>query len=153
MSPVKKERAGLHVKLFGGFETRLPTGAAVALPTRKAQALLAYLALRPGQTHPRDKLTALLWPDRGQAQARDSLRHTLVELRKVLPARPPSLTAEGRAVALDPAAIDIDVVRFEALVNAGTVDDLTRAAEMYQGNFLEGFVLRESAFEEWLVAR
>jgi len=40
-SPVKKERAKLRVKLLGGFETRLATGAAVTLPTRKAQALLA----------------------------------------------------------------------------------------------------------------
>jgi hypothetical protein len=33
----------------------------VNLPTRKAQALLAYLGLRLGQPHSRDTLAALLW--------------------------------------------------------------------------------------------
>jgi DNA-binding SARP family transcriptional activator len=150
--PARNERAGLRLKLLGGFETRLATGPAVTLPTRKAQALLAYLAVRPGQAHARDKLAALLWADRGEAQARDSLRHTLMALRKVLPARPPSLVVEGRAVALDPAAVDVDVVRFVSLVDAGTAEGLAQAAEVYQGDFLEGFVLREPSFEEWLVA-
>lgn len=124
----------------------------MTLPTRKAQALLAYLALRPGQAHARDKLAALLWGDRGDAQARDSLRHTLVELRKVLPDRPPSLMVQGRTVALNPVAVDVDVVHFTALVETGTAESLVQAAETYQGEFLEGFVLREPSFEEWLVA-
>jgi DNA-binding SARP family transcriptional activator len=151
MSPLKKDRAGLHVKLLGGFETRLATGQPVTLPTRKAQALLAYLATRPGQAHARDKLAALLWADRGDAQARDSLRHTLVQLRKALPA-PASLIAERRAVVLDTARIEVDVARFEARAAAGSAEDLAEAAEIYQGDFLEGFVLREPLFEEWLMA-
>ena len=48
--------ARLSVTLLGGFQARLDAGPAVALPTRKSQALLAYLALPPGQAHPRDKL-------------------------------------------------------------------------------------------------
>jgi len=150
--PTRNVRAGLRLKLLGGFETRLATGPVVTLPTRKAQALLAYLAVRPGRPHLRDKLAALLWGDRGEAQARDSLRHTLMALRKVLPARPPGLVVEGRAIALDPAAVDVDVVRFAALVDAGTAEGLAQAAEVYQGDFLEGFILREPSFEEWLVA-
>src|SRR5436190_2161151 len=141
MSPMKKkERTELHVKLLGGFETRLATGAPVTLPTRKAQALLAYLAVRAGHTHARDKLAAFLWGDRGDVQARDSLRHTLVELRNILPERPPSLTGEGRTVTLAPDAIDVDVVRFERLVKATRPEDLARAAELYEGDFLDGFV-------------
>ena len=151
MSPLKKDRAGLHVKLLGGFETRLATGQPVTLPTRKAQALLAYLATRPGQAHARNKLAALLWADRGDVQARDSLRHTLVQLRKALPA-PASLITERRAVVLDTARIEVDVARFEARAAAGSAEDLAEAAEIYQGDFLEGFVLREPLFEEWLMS-
>ena len=40
----------LRVMLLGGFEARLVSGAPVSLPTRKAQALLAYLGVRPGQS-------------------------------------------------------------------------------------------------------
>jgi DNA-binding SARP family transcriptional activator len=148
---MKKDRT-LRLNLLGGFEVRLASGPAVTLPTRKAQALLAYFAVRPGRTHPRDKLAGLLWAERGDAQARDSLRHTLVELRKVFGEGSPGLIAEGQGVGLDSAAIEVDVVRFEALVQAATPQDLDKAAELYQGDFLQGFVLREPSFEEWLVA-
>ena len=66
--------ASLRITLFGGFEARLGSGETVSLAGRKAQALLAYLALPPGETHSRDKLVALLWSDRGEQQARGSLR-------------------------------------------------------------------------------
>jgi DNA-binding SARP family transcriptional activator len=148
---MKKDCAGLEVTLLGGFEVRLATGQPVTLSTRKAQALLAYLATRPGQPHARDKLTALLWADRGDAQARDSLRHTLVELRKALPA-PVSPTAERGAIVLNTVGIEVDVARFEARAAVGSAAELAEAADIYQGDFLDGFVLREPLFEAWLVA-
>jgi DNA-binding SARP family transcriptional activator len=151
MPSLKKDCAGLQVTLLGGLEARLATGQPVTLSTRKAQALLAYLATRSGQPHARDKLTALLWADRGDAQARDSLRHTLVELRKALPS-PVSLIADRRVVVLDTAGIEVDVSRFEARASAGSATELAEAAELYQGDFLDGFVLREPLFEAWLMA-
>ena len=56
--------ARLSLRLLGGFQARLDLGPPVALPTRKSQALLAYLALPLGGTHPRDTLAALLWGGR-----------------------------------------------------------------------------------------
>jgi DNA-binding SARP family transcriptional activator len=53
--------ARLIVTLLGGFRARLESGIPLALPTRKAQALPAYLAVPPGSAHPRDKLASLLW--------------------------------------------------------------------------------------------
>ena len=150
LSATKKDRTRLSLNLLGGFEVRLASGPAVTLPTRKAQALLAYLAVSPGRMHPRDKLAGLLWAERGDAQARDSLRHTLVELRRVFGEGSPGLITEGNGVGLDSAAIEVDVVRFESLVKAATAEDLDKAAELYQGDFLQGFVLREPPFEEWL---
>ena len=40
----------------------------LTLPTRKTQALLAYLAVRPGQAHLRDKLAAVLWSGAGKSR-------------------------------------------------------------------------------------
>jgi DNA-binding SARP family transcriptional activator/predicted ATPase len=151
MAVAKQESARLRLNLFGGFEAKLVSGAAITLPTKKAQALLAFLAVPPGRTHPRDKLAALLWGERGEEQARDSLRHTLVELRKALPEHPPALVTEGRTLALAATAIETDVGLFERGVVAGTPRALEEAVQRYAGDFLDGFVLREPAFEEWVV--
>ena len=66
----------ISVALLGGFRARLDAGPALTLPTRKAQAVLAYLAVPLGRAHPRDKLAALLWGDRPEKVARKSLRQT-----------------------------------------------------------------------------
>jgi hypothetical protein len=80
----------LKLTLLGGFQAQLDAGAALVLPTRKTQALLAYLALPLGQAHPREKLATLLWGDMPDAQARGNLRHALSRIRTALPkpARP-----------------------------------------------------------------
>jgi DNA-binding SARP family transcriptional activator len=62
----------LTLTLLGGFQARLAAGPPLTLPTKKIQALLAYLALPPGREHSRDKLAALLWGDLSQGRARNS---------------------------------------------------------------------------------
>ena len=51
---------------------------------KKNRALLAVLALSPGQAMTRERLASLLWGDRGEEQARNSLRQSLAVLRKEL---------------------------------------------------------------------
>jgi DNA-binding SARP family transcriptional activator len=63
-----------HLTLFGRFDLRAD-GSLVDLPGQKDRALLAILAVSSGAALPRDKLTGLLWSDRADAQARDSLKH------------------------------------------------------------------------------
>src|SRR5262249_29507968 len=50
--------AALRLTLLGGFEAQVDGGSALRVSTRKAQALLAYLALPLGQRHARDELAA-----------------------------------------------------------------------------------------------
>src|SRR5262245_28294390 len=143
----------LKVTLLGGFDTRLASGAAVCLPTKKAKALLAYLAIRPGQSHPRDKLAALLWGGKSDDQARGDLRHALVALRRALAGtNPPALEIEGQTLALNPAGVGVDVVTFERRIAEGTPRALEQAAELYRGDLLLGFTVNEPLFEEWLVS-
>src|SRR5215470_11282132 len=73
-----------ELTLFGGFGVRAPSEAAISLLGQKERALLAFLALPPGTTHSRDKLASLLWSDRGDPQARDSLKHALTRMRQCL---------------------------------------------------------------------
>jgi DNA-binding SARP family transcriptional activator len=142
----------LTFNLLGGFQVRLGDGRGLPVPTNKAQALLAYLALPPGRTHPRDKLAALLWGDRGDEQARHSLRQALVALRKALVGvRPLPLLVGGESIALDPAAVEIDVVAFERLVTEGTPAALGEATALYHGDLLAGLGVTEPSFEDWLL--
>lgn len=141
----------LEITLLGGFRARLPSGTAVSIPTKKAQALLAYLAVPPGQAHPRDKLATLLWGDMPDPQARASLRQAIFAIRKTLAEGDP-LRQEGGTVALLPDAVRVDVGAFEQLVGEGTREALERAAGLYCGAFLDGLALREAPFEEWLIA-
>ena len=93
--------AGLKVTLLGGFDARLPSGSTLNLPTKKAQALLAYLSVGLGHIIPA-KSSALLWSDRSDHQARGALRHALVALRRALASTsPPALLVEGQMLALE----------------------------------------------------
>ena len=74
----------LQFELFGGFELCLAAGDVVRLPTRKSRALLAYLAIPPGQLHSREELATLLWGERAEKQARHSLSQELSSIRKAL---------------------------------------------------------------------
>jgi len=145
--------AQLHLTLFGGFDARLEPGGPVVLPRKKAQALVAYLALRPGSRQPRDKLIALLWGDCGDDEARHNLRQTIMVLRRSLGSTAtPLLLAEGETLAVNAAAASVDVPRFESLVLDGNPEALRRASELYLGDLLEGLTVKEAAFEEWLRA-
>jgi DNA-binding SARP family transcriptional activator len=142
----------LSLTLLGGFQARLDSGSAVSLPVRKSQALLAYLGIRPGRAHPRDKVAALLWGESSDERARDGLRHALAALRRALPAStPPILLLEGQTLALSSAVVDVDVPTFERHVAEGTPEALEHAAAVYGGDLLSGFSLDEPLFEEWLV--
>src|SRR5215470_6901279 len=142
----------VDLRLLGGFQARLKHGPSLTVPTRKAQALLAYLALPCGVAHPRDKLAALLWGDLREGQARTNLRQTLFMLRKALAIRvPDSLRIDAVNVALEPAVVTVDVTAFERLVTQGTSDSLAQAADLYQGDLLQGLAVWEAPFEDWLM--
>ena len=132
-------------KLLGGSEFQRASGTRVEITIRKAQALLAYLALQQGKGVPRDKLASLLWSDRSDKQAQGSLRQTLTVLRKALePACPSPLIVEHGEVSLDANAIEVDALAFAELCDRGGVADLEAAAKLYQGDLLDGFALRGS---------
>jgi TolB-like protein/DNA-binding SARP family transcriptional activator len=142
----------VELTFFGGFEVRLAAGDILELPGQKDRALFAILALQPGVTHSRDKLASLLWSDRGEQQARDSLKHSLTRLRQCLKTvTPPPIVADRQSVRFDPAAINIDVATFQQFLNIGTPEALEQATALYRGELLEGIGIRDSAFEDWLL--
>ncbi|MBN1657401.1 MAG: AAA family ATPase [Anaerolineae bacterium] len=141
-------------------------GEPLQFDTRKIMALVAYLAVSDvpaGTAHvTRDSLLALLWPELEPARARAVLRRNLSLLRAALDGE--WLVADRHSLSTDPAAdFGLDVHEFNALLSAceahGHARDqvcaeclalLDRAVELYRGDFLEGFGLRDSvAFDDW----
>ena len=139
----------LTLSLLGGFRARLDDRSLTL--SKKAQALLAHLALSPGQTQPRTRLAGLLWGDRADEQARNSLRQTLFELRRVLgPAGEGCLIADHERVALNPINLSVDVLELEGAAGEDTLAAFERAAALYGGELLAGLMVKDPAFEGWL---
>jgi DNA-binding SARP family transcriptional activator len=143
----------LVVRLLGGLEVEGDLGAPLSVSTRKAQALLAYLALTPGQAHPRDKLAALLWSDTAPGPARTAFRQTLFVLRKALGDTAETVLAmTGDAVRLPAEAVQTDVAAFERAVALATPPALAEAVALYRGDLLAGLTVEAPPFEDWLMS-
>jgi TolB-like protein/Tfp pilus assembly protein PilF len=140
-----------ELKLLGVFELRLSDGEAVELPGQKDRALLAILALAQGAPQSRDKLAGLLWSDRGDAQARDSLKHALTRVRQSLgETLADALIADRQTIRLDPARVAVDAVQLEQLVRSAIPESLEQACALAAGDLLDGINIRDAGFEEWL---
>ena len=136
-------------------------GRRVEFDRHKSLALLAYLALT-GQPHRRDSLAALLWPDLDQRKARAGLRRVLFSIQTALPGD--WWNVERETVSLRPGPeLWPDVTQFGRLlaqcrehghpaneICPDCVGPLAEAAELYGGDLLAGFTLRDCpAFDDW----
>lgn len=118
----------------------------IVLPTRKALALLAYLAL--AGTTSRARVAALLWSERGEDEARRNLRQ---ELHRLHATRAGAwIVAGGDELALRD-GVQVDVTRFNGAVAQRRLDE---AAALYRGPLLQGLELRGAGgYMEWLAAQ
>ncbi len=109
----------LEIRLLGQFTLR-QNNHPIDLPSRPAQSLLAYLALKPGTAYRREKLAGLLWPDAAETNARSYLRQALWRIRKALEAAPRDyFLTDDLTIAFDVEAEHwLDVVVLEQVVTA-----------------------------------
>ncbi|WP_419908088.1 AAA family ATPase [Hoeflea sp.] len=137
----------LELRLLGRLEV-LCRGRRLSFPTRHSVLVLASLALAPGATLARETLAARLWGERGEAQARSSLRQSIFHAQRVLAgAGAAELTTDRHSVSLKPGYFRSDVGNVLALLK----DDPCRAARLYEGALLAGTGRIDPAFEEWLL--
>ncbi len=136
----------LQIRLLGQFEIRAD-GKQVAIPSRIAQSIFAFLALTSGTTHRREKLAGMFWPDLPEEAARKNLRQELWRIRKSIPIQPnlhsDYLAASDMTVAFDPGEDTwIDVIQLDrsALDSRSLMSSLT----LYKGEFLPGF------YDDWI---
>src|SRR4051794_15462357 len=116
----------LRVRLAGGLRLELD-GRDLAPPaSRRARALLAWLALPPGPPG-RGELAGRFWPDVLEESARSSLRTALTELRRALGDGAEAVVATRETVALSDDAW-VDVREFERLLAARELDEAVAVA-------------------------
>jgi DNA-binding SARP family transcriptional activator/TolB-like protein len=150
MSETRAEPGHARACLIGEFRLATEAGEALVIASRRARAMLGYLALAPEHAATRARLRGLFWADRGEAQARASLRQCLLHLRQILGAAGLDLLQVSRervALAANLLASDVDDLR-EAL-SGEDVDRLVpllRAAGC--GRLLEDLEI-EGPFREW----
>lgn len=160
----------LQLAFLGTPELR-HEGQIVALPTRKALALLVYLAVEGG-VQPRDHLTALLWPESDALRGRAALRKTLGYLKQGVGHAPSTLTTTRDTLQLEPGPdIQVDVWQVAAATQAlrhpplatpeasatlptayrqTLLKPLQQTIQQYRGDFLAGFSLGDAPdFDDW----
>jgi predicted ATPase len=151
----------LSLKTLGQFTITLDGKPIKGLASRKAEALLVYLACTK-QVHAREHLATLLWDDRPLGRSLGNLSVIVNSLKKQLE---DFLEIQRNSIALkagDRIWLDVDEVRdaLEELHDAGEEgagipaakrEELDEALGQYRGAFLQGFHLREArGFEEWV---
>lgn len=152
--PQSRSRSGGNAATARSVRYRLNAdarGQQPRLPTRKTSLLLAALALAGERGFRREALAELVWPDRAEAQARASLRQALTAVRKLLATADGSLSlaADAETVRLAGPDTAIDARAFDRLADSSVPDDLVRAAELCQGELLEGLAL-DGPLERWV---
>ncbi|GAB4195728.1 MAG: BTAD domain-containing putative transcriptional regulator [Roseiflexaceae bacterium] len=143
----------IDLRLFGGLSISIDGTRITDIATRKAEALLVYLACNR-HPHQRETLAELFWDDLPAERAAGNLRLTLTQLRKHCE---PFLDVTRQTVALRPDAdCRLDLDTFAALTSFQPPDPvaLRQAVELYRGPFLQGFNLRDAqGFSAWQAAQ
>src|SRR5258705_2138443 len=101
--------ARVLIRLLGPVTAEVD-GAPLAVDTRKAVALLAYLAVTR-RAASREHVAALLWPETDGPDARGALRRTLSVLKAGLGG--PRLVVYRSSVRLHAAGFDVDLLRLQ----------------------------------------
>ncbi|MCC5870421.1 MAG: hypothetical protein JJU27_18115 [Gammaproteobacteria bacterium] len=144
----------LRVTLFGTFRLHLACGDELEITGKRARAVLAILCLTPGVAVERARLCELLWHGRFQAQARASLRQTLLGLKKQLTPFQPDLFAITReSVAINEATVTSDLAELEATLSGNSHSRASELLLEIGGRALLGRLDFGEAFELWLAAR
>jgi predicted ATPase/DNA-binding SARP family transcriptional activator len=148
------DEPALKIVTLGRFAIYKNGKPLTSLGSRKAEALLVYLAWA-NQPVSRDSLIALFWPDHTQNKALASLSTAVSALRRHLP---DCIVATRQTVSLnheidywlDAAVLQTKLQHWREEAGQEATIELGEVLDLYQGEFLAGFHVRDSyGFEEW----
>jgi len=128
-----------------------PAGQEIAVPGRKLQTFLAYLALHLGHPRTREHLAAMFWGEAPEKQARQNLRKSLARLRRVFAdTAPDALKVDRHRLCLTRDSCEVDALEFERLVAQAAVTKLPAAMPIYRGDFMAGVAVGVAEVDDWL---
>jgi DNA-binding SARP family transcriptional activator len=157
-----KNKVPLEITTLGGLSIRLDGQLLAKLRSRKAEALLVYLAVT-GRPQSREVLADLLWEEFSQKRAMNNLRVVLSNLRKHL--------GDHLLITRDTAAMNAEVEYYldvgvldsnlssagelesrSGILERDMVEEIKQAIDLYKGEFLEGFFVENALeFDAWMV--
>ena len=143
----------LALALLGNPELKLAGQSLPRFRSAKVYALLYYLAVTR-RTQPRTVLAGLFWGEVDEYYARRNLNRTLSDLTHFVGEH---LVIERQTVAFahdQPYWLDVEILETAATTvpTAQTLATLVAAADLYRGEFLEGFYVQEAPeFEQWVL--
>ncbi len=127
-------------------------GAEVVLSSRKALAILTYLALQSSRSESRERIAALLWSDSGGEQGRAALRQTLRRLKADLGAAGDLIEADRNTLRLTlPVSVDI-IDAIDAAEN-GTPPDFRKGEEADLGRLFSDLDDLDPDFNVWITVQ
>lgn len=136
------------LRLHGRFQLLAPSGENISIASRKHQALIAMLAISNGKPISRSKLAGMLWAERTEEHARNSLRQAFFTIRHAVNGHgiSPFVFDSGSGwVRHDAVVTDI-----QTLVDSTGAGSLPPTLDIFEGEFLEGLSFRDEALETWL---
>src|SRR5262245_2765666 len=140
----------LSITLVGRLALRLD-GHPVELRTRKAAAVLGYLALSDTKSEIRERLVGLLWSRSDEEKARASLRQVVRELRHALDAA--GFAAGRLSIGFDPAKVEVDVESILQQAENARIHPLLLNTQRLDERLLEGMDDLDPSFRVWILAK
>ena len=135
----------MEFRILGPLEV-VAAGKPVALGGARQRALLALLLTRPNEVVSTDRLIDELWGPAPPRAALNTVQYYVSQLRKLLGAERIETRPPGYAIRIAPGELDLE--RFELLLERGDAEALSEALALWRGPALADFAYEPFAQEE-----
>lgn len=153
----------LEITTLGGLTFKLGSIIITEFTSRKSEALMVYLALSDKEMVNREEIASLLWEESPEPEALLNLRVVLSNLKKLFPdhleiSRRKIGWAKGAHYTVDYLNIHNTISSIlgnykpRKAISIADAKSIASVTQLYQGDFLQGFFIKNSiAFEHWLM--
>lgn len=135
----------MEFRILGPLEV-VDDGVAIPLGGARQRAVLALLLTRPNQVTSKDRLIDDLWGTEQPRTAANTVQYYVSRLRKLLGADRITTRPPGYAIRVEPGELDLE--RFETLVERGDAEALREALGLWRGSPLADFAYVPFARDE-----